>query len=39
MRELAHWNDRPCRTRADVVAALDRAAARVVATTVEPVRA
>ncbi len=39
MRELARGNDRPGRTRADVVAALDRAAARVVATTVEPVRA
>ncbi len=39
MRELARWNDRPGRTRADVVAALDRAAARVVATTVEPVHA
>ncbi len=39
MRELARWNDRPGRTRADVVAALDRAAARVVATTVDPVRA
>jgi hypothetical protein len=38
MRELARWNDRPGRTRADVVAALDRAAARVVAATVEPVR-
>jgi hypothetical protein len=39
MRELARWNDRPGRTRADVVTVLDRAAARVVAATVEPVRA
>jgi hypothetical protein len=38
MRELARWNDRPGRTRADVVDALDRAAARVVALTVEPER-
>ena len=38
MRELARWNDEPGRTRADVVAALDRAAAGVVAATVEPVR-
>lgn len=39
MRELARWNDRPGRTRDDVVAVLDRAAARVVAATVDPVRA
>jgi len=39
MRELARWNDRPGRTRDDVVAVLDGAAARVVAATVEPVRA
>jgi hypothetical protein len=42
MRELAGWNDRPGRTRAEVVAALDRAAAGVVAqvvgTTAEPER-
>jgi hypothetical protein len=38
MRELARWNDRPGRTRDDVVAALDRAAARVVALSVEPER-
>jgi hypothetical protein len=38
MRELARWNDQPGRTRADVVAALDRAAADVVARTVEPAR-
>lgn len=38
MRELAGWNDRPERTRADVVTALDRAAARVVARVVEPAR-
>jgi hypothetical protein len=39
MRELARWNDQPGRTRDDVVAVLDRAAARVVAATVEPARA
>ena len=39
MRELARWNDRPGRSRDDVVAVLDGAAARVVAATVEPVRA
>jgi hypothetical protein len=39
MRELARWNDEPGRTRADVVGALDRAAADVVAATVDPVRA
>ena len=38
MRELARWNDEPGRTRTDVVDALDRAAARVVALTVEPER-
>jgi hypothetical protein len=38
MRELARWNDEPGRTRADVVAALDRAAAQVVAMTVDPAR-
>ena len=38
MRELARWNDERGRTRADVVSALDRAAARVVAATVDPVR-
>jgi hypothetical protein len=38
MRELARWNDQPARTRADVLDALDRAAARVVALTVEPER-
>jgi hypothetical protein len=37
MRELARWNDERGRTRADVVAVLDRAAARVVARVVEPV--
>ena len=36
MRELARWNDEHGRTRADVVAALDRAAAQVVAGVVEP---
>lgn len=36
MRELARWNDEHGRTRADVVAALDRAAAGVVARTVDP---
>jgi len=36
MRELARWNDERGRTRADVVAVLDRAAARVVARVVEP---
>lgn len=36
MRELARWNDRPGRTRDDVVVALDRAAARVVEATVGP---
>jgi hypothetical protein len=39
MRELVRWNDQPGRTRAEVVAALDRAAARVVALTVDPVHA
>ena len=39
MRELARWNDRPGRTRDEVVAVLDRATARVVAATVDPVRA
>lgn len=43
MRELARWNDERGRTRAEVVAALDGAAARVVArvvgTTIEPARA
>ena len=39
MRELARWNDEPGRTRADVVAALDRAAAAVVTLTVRPARA
>jgi len=42
MRELARWNDQRGRTRDDVVAVLDRAAARVVArvvdTAVEPAR-
>jgi hypothetical protein len=42
MRELARWNDRPERTRDDVVAALDQAAAQVVAhvvgMTMEPER-
>jgi hypothetical protein len=38
MRDLVRWNDRPGRTRDDVVAALDRAAALVVAAAVEPVR-
>jgi len=38
MRELARWNDDPGRTRDDVAAALDRAAAAVVARVVEPVR-
>jgi hypothetical protein len=38
MRDLARWNDQRGRTRDDVVAVLDRAAARVVATTVEPAR-
>lgn len=38
MRELARWNDEPGRTRDDVVAALDRAAAAVVARVVEPAR-
>ena len=36
MRELARWNDAGGRTRDDVVAALDRAAARVVAQVVQP---
>ena len=36
MRELARWNDERGRTRDDVVAALDRAAARVVAQVVQP---
>jgi hypothetical protein len=39
MRELARWNDERGRTRDDVAAALDRAAATVVARTVEPARA
>ena len=39
MRELARWNDERGRTRDDVVAALDRAAARVVAQLVQPARA
>ena len=39
MRELARWNDERGRTRDDVVAALDRAAARVVAQVVQPARA
>jgi hypothetical protein len=39
MRELARWNDERVRTRDEVVAALDRAAARVVARVVEPARA
>jgi hypothetical protein len=38
MRELARWNDEHGRTRGDVVAALDRAAALVVAATVDPAR-
>ena len=38
MRELARWNDERGRTRDDVVAALDRAAAAVVARVVEPTR-
>lgn len=38
MRDLARWNDEPGRTRGDVLAALDRAAAQVVQRTVEPVR-
>jgi hypothetical protein len=38
MRELARWNDERGRTRADVAAALDRAAAAVVARVVEPAR-
>lgn len=38
MRELARWNDERGRTRADVVSALDRASAGVVAATVEPGR-
>jgi hypothetical protein len=37
MRELARWNDERGRTRADVVTALDKAAAAVVARVVEPV--
>ena len=36
MRELARWNDERGRTRDDVVAVLDRAAARVVAGVVDP---
>jgi hypothetical protein len=36
MRELARWNDERGRTRDDVVAVLDRAAAAVVARVVEP---
>jgi hypothetical protein len=39
MRELARWNDERGRTRDDVVTALDRAAARVVAQVVRPARA
>jgi hypothetical protein len=38
MRDLARWNDERGRTRADVIAALDRAAAGVVRATVEPAR-
>jgi hypothetical protein len=38
MRELARWNDTPGRTRADVISVLDRAAAQVVAMTVDPAR-
>jgi hypothetical protein len=38
MRDLARWNDQQGRTRDEVVALLDRAAARVVAATVEPAR-
>jgi hypothetical protein len=38
MRELARWNDVPGRTRDDIVSALDRAAAAVVARVVEPAR-
>jgi hypothetical protein len=38
MRDLARWNDQQGRTRNEVVAVLDRAAARVVAATVEPAR-
>jgi hypothetical protein len=38
MRDLARWNDEQGRTRADVLAALDRAAARAVETAVEPTR-
>jgi hypothetical protein len=38
MRDLARWNDRPGRSRDDVVAVLDRAAARAVALSVEPAR-
>jgi hypothetical protein len=38
MRELARWNDERGRTRDDVVSALDRAAAAVVARVVEPAR-
>ncbi len=36
MRELARWNDAGGRTQGDVVEALDRAAARVVAQVVQP---
>jgi hypothetical protein len=39
MRDLVQWNDRPERTRDDVVAALDRAAVLVVAAAVDPARA
>lgn len=39
MRELARWNDDGRRTRDDVVAALDQAAARVVAQVVQPAHA
>jgi hypothetical protein len=38
MRDLARWNDEQGRTRADVLAALDRAAARATEAAVEPVR-
>jgi hypothetical protein len=38
MRDLVRWNDQRGRSRGEVVAALERAAARVVATTVEPHR-
>jgi hypothetical protein len=38
MRDLARWNDEPGRSRDEVLTALDRAAAGVVRTTVEPAR-